>query len=200
MPSVSNRTVVPSVVKPIFDDNWLRNAQANCSSDSWANEVIETLDSTGQRYLSMLNSWFASFPLRSTKEKQHLRKRLESLQNEDHLGGVNELTWWAFMQLEGICGNPLTSRTSCPDFQLAPPADCFVEVSTLNVSKEDKSADSVALDPEKTISRVFEKLTREKHKQLMYAVRDLERTWHAVLPGSRRRPVRHLFCFQESTF
>jgi hypothetical protein len=121
MPSVSNRTVVPSVVKPIFDDNWLRNAQANCSSDSWANEVIETLDSTGQRYLSMLNSWFASFPLRSTKEKQHLRKRLESLQNEDHLGGVNELTWWAFMQLEGICGNPLTSRTSCPDFQLAPP-------------------------------------------------------------------------------
>jgi hypothetical protein len=157
----------------IFDDNWLKEARAKSNSDSWVNAVIETLDTTGQIYLSTLRLWFERFPL-NAKEKKHLRIRLESFQNTDHLGGVNELAWWEFMQREGIKGKPLSSSKPCPDFQLEPPADCFVEVSTLNVSEKDKAKFKdgcpVALDHNETIRRVIGKLTDDKRCQLTYAV------------------------------
>jgi hypothetical protein len=157
----------------IFDDNWLKNARATSGNDSWVNEVIETLDTTGQIYLSTLRLWFEQFPL-SSKKKRDLRARLEGFQSDEHLGGVNELAWWGFMRHEGITGNPLpVSSTPRPDFQLQPPADCFVEVSTLNVSENDKakfkSGDSVTLDHEETIRRVIGKLTADKQRQLTYA-------------------------------
>jgi hypothetical protein len=203
---------------PIFDDNWLTNARAKSSSDSWANEAVEMLDTTGQIYLSTLRLWFDRFPLSDTKERQHLRVRLESLKNEDHLGGVNELAWWAFMQREGIAGKPLpTSSTPRPDFQLQPPADCFVEVSTLNVSDQDKatfqSGNSVALDEAETIRRIILKASGKKKRQLFYTsnckksrracslrLHRLERIQHAVLPGSRGFPIGYAVCIQEFAF
>ncbi len=103
-----------------------------------------------------------------------MRSRLESFRDEEHLGAVNELAWWAFMLREGLTGNPVpTSRAPRPDFQLQPPIDCFVEVSTLNVSDTDKKKfgrrESVSLDHAETIRRVIGKLTDEKQRQLEYA-------------------------------
>lgn len=157
----------------IFDDNWLKKARVKGNRDSWVNDVIEALNTTGQTYLSTLRLWFERFPL-TAKEKRHLRVSLESIKNVDHLGGVNELAWWEFMQREKIKGNPLPSSSNPrPDFELRPPADCFVEVSTLNVSEKDKTkfkdGHCVTLDHDETIQRVIEKLTKKKQRQLTYA-------------------------------
>jgi hypothetical protein len=172
------RAVLPSRVnQPIFGDDWVKTARAKSGSDSWANEVVDTLDTTGQIYLSTLRLWFDHYPL-TPKQKRDLFARLENLQDDQHLGGVNELTWWAFMQHDGIKGDPLpVSTTPRPDFQLQPPADCFVEVSTLNISDSDKKAfeakNSVALNHAETVRRVFGKLTNapEKCEQLKYAAK-----------------------------
>jgi len=158
---------------PIFSDDWLKRARAESTDGSWAADAIETLDTTGQIYLSTLRLWFERFPL-TVKQKKGLRVRLESFQNDEHLGGVNELAWWAFMVREGFTAAPLApTATSRPDFQLQLPADCFVEVSTLNVSQKDKTRfeakESVALDHAETIRRVIGKLTYEKQQQLKYA-------------------------------
>lgn len=159
----------------IFDVEWLVKARSKSNNASWANAVVETLDTSGQIYLSTLHLWFNEFPA-APNDKQRLRERLECFQDEQHLGGVNELTWWAFMQREGIGATVVpTAKTPRPDFQLAPPADCFVEVSTLNVSEKDRSklkeGKSIALDHAETIRRVVGKLTEEKRNQLIYATR-----------------------------
>ena len=75
---------------------------------------------------------------------------------------------------EGLKGNPVpVSSTPRPDFQLQSPSDCFVEVSTLNVSDKDKKnferGESVSLDHAETIRRIIGKITEEKKRQLMYA-------------------------------
>ncbi|MGH6768733.1 MAG: hypothetical protein ACRECO_06885 [Xanthobacteraceae bacterium] len=114
-----------------------------------------------------------TFPL-LRKDKLNLQKRLESFRNTDHLGGVNELACWALLQHEGHKGKPVpTTSAASPDFQLDPPADCFVESLTLNLSEEEKQAfaanKSVALNHTKTIQRFFGKLTGQKQKQLKHA-------------------------------
>lgn len=157
----------------IFSDDWLHRARARSTDASWAAAAVETLDTTGQIYLSTLRLWFEIFPL-TLKQKQGLRVRLESFRNDEHLGGVNELAWWAFMLREGLTATPLPSATAPrPDFELRSPADYFVEVSTLNVSEKDKTKfeaeESVALDHAETIRRVVGKLTAEKQHQLKYA-------------------------------
>lgn len=159
--------------RQIFDDQWLIRARGQSSSTSWASNVLTTLDTTGGIYLRTLRMWFNEFPL-TLKQKQQLRSRLESFRDDEHLGGVNELAWWVFMQREGLAGNPVpASSASRPDFQLRPPTDCFVEVSTLNVSDKDKKKfqrqESVALNHAETIKRVIGKLTHEKQRQLEYA-------------------------------
>ncbi len=159
---------------PIFGDDWLKRARAATTGDSWIAHVIETFDTTGQIYLSTLRLWFTGFPLKP-KQKHGLRSRLESFKNDDHLGGVNELAWWAFMLREGLIVTPLPPTTSpCPDFELQQPAECFVEVSTLNVSEKDKKnfeteENSGVLDYAETIRRLIGKLTAEKHQQMTYA-------------------------------
>ena len=160
--------------QPVFDDAWLAKARAKSYEASWVNAAIEHLDTSGQIYLATLRLWFNGFPA-AQNDKQELHKRLESFQDEQHLGGVNELSWWAFMQHEGIKATvvPTAKKAPRPDFQLAVPADCFVEVSTLNVSDKDRSklkqGASVALDNLETVRRVVGKLTDEKRQQLIYA-------------------------------
>ena len=159
---------------PVFGDDWLKRARAATTGDSWIAHVIETFDTTGQIYLSTLRLWFTRFPLKP-KQKHGLRSRLESFKNDDHLGGVNELAWWAFMLREGLIVTPLPTTTSPrPDFELQQPTECFVEVSTLNVSEKDKKnfeteEDSGVLDHADTIRRVIGKLTAEKQQQMKYA-------------------------------
>jgi len=157
----------------IFNDKWIDHARMNSPETSWARAVIEMFDSSGQVYLSTLRLWFDRFPL-SSKQKRGLHVRLESLRDDEHLGGANELAWWAFMLREGLKGVPLPPSTAPrPDFQLKPPVDCLVEVSTLNVSQQDKAkletGAAVALDHAETIRRVLGKLTAEKLRQLKYA-------------------------------
>lgn len=157
----------------IFDDDWLLSARAKRTDGSWATGAIETLETTGQVYLSTLRTWFDQFPL-APKQKQQLRTRLESLRDDEHLGGVNELAWWAFLAREDFTAAPLApANAPQPDFKLQSPVDCFVEVSTLNVSEKDrvrlKAGKAVALNHEETICRVIGKLTDEKQRQLKYA-------------------------------
>lgn len=157
----------------IFSDDWLRSARAKSADGSWAAAVIETLETTGQIYLSTLRLWFERFPL-TGNPKQQLRTRLESLLDDEHLGGVNELAWWAFLIREGFAATPLPPADAPrPDFQLHSPAECFVEVSTLNVAARDKkrfeAQEAVSLDHTETIRRVIGKLTEEKQRQLKYA-------------------------------
>lgn len=159
--------------RQIFDDRWIRHAHASGGGTSWVSDVLATLDTTGGIYLRTIRTWFHQFPL-TLKQKQQLRSRLESFKNDEHLGGVNELAWWAFMRREGLTAKPLpASSIPRPDFYLEPPADCFVEVSTLNVSDKDKAKfelkASVALGHAETIRRIVGKLTVEKQRQLTYA-------------------------------
>jgi len=161
--------------QPLFNEDWLQRARAAKGKNGWAAEVISALGTTGGIYLSCLRHWFELFPLK-LKEKNGLRTRLESLKVEDHLGAVNELTWWALMQQhQGVKIAPLPAAASPrPDFQVLPPADYYVEVSTLNVSQQDQATfqrgASVALNHAETIRRLLGKLTTEKKSQLRYAL------------------------------
>jgi len=80
----------------IFDDEWRERAQAESDSTSWATDALATLDTVGGTYLFTLRIWFNQFPLTLGQKKQ-LRSRIESFRNDEHLGGVNELAWWALM-------------------------------------------------------------------------------------------------------
>ncbi len=156
----------------VFDGTWLEDARAKQGGHSWVDDVIATLDNPGSKYLALLRLWFDRFPV-SQKQKHDLRKRLESFNSEEHLGAVNELAWWTFMQQEGLKAIPVpTSTTPRPDFQVIAPAACFVEVSTLNVSDADKSkfetGRSVELDHADTLRRILGKVTGEKLRQLSY--------------------------------
>lgn len=160
----------------IFGDEWLIKARSNSGDASWVNEVVEHLDTSGSIYLGTLRLWFDAFPS-TADDKQMLCGRLESFQDEQHLGGVNELAWWALMRREGVGVSAVpTAKTPRPDFKLESPLDCFVEVSTLNVSASDKckkrTGKSVALDHRETIRRAIGKLTNEKHRQLVYATKE----------------------------
>lgn len=157
----------------IFGDQWLSKSRSTDDSPSWADAVMETLSTSGECYLTTLRRWYCEFPAKE-KDKQVLRTRLECFRNHEHLGAVNELAWWAFMQHEGVGVVVVpTAKTSRPDFYLLPPVDCFVEVSTLNISENDrKSLEEgvpVRLDHAETIWRLVGKLTDEKRKQLAYA-------------------------------
>ena len=161
----------------LFDEQWLERARKSTDSDdtSWARDVLATLDTTGGSYLSLLRVWYDRFPL-TPKAKQHLRSRLECFLDDQHLGGVNEMAWWEFMRREGLKGKPLSSSSKpLPDFELEPPTDCFVEVSTLNVSKADlaefgaKKSLALKRAQTETIRRIAGKLTGEKLRQLRHA-------------------------------
>lgn len=170
--------------RQIFGERWIRCAHASGGRTSWVSDVLATPDTTGGVYLRTIRTWFHQFPL-TLKQKQQLRSRLESFKNDEHLGGVNELAWWAFMRREGLTAKPLpASSTPRPDFYLEPPAGCFVEVSTLNMSDIDKAKfqrkASVALDHAETIRRIVGKLTAEKQRQLTYAA-NLEKPCVLVL-------------------
>lgn len=157
----------------IFDKSWTRRARASTDNTSWVRDVMATLDTTGGVYLASLRMWLNTFPL-NAKQKKGLASRMESFKNEDHLGAVNELAWWAFLQREQHNIKPIATTSSpTPDFSVLAPSKFFVEVSTLNVSTQDQckfqAGDSVELDHTETLRRILGKLTAEKQRQLSYA-------------------------------
>jgi hypothetical protein len=118
----------------MFDKEWIENAWKFTDTKSWAHSVMIELDTTGGIYLNTLRMWYEEFP-GTEKQKKPLRQRIESFGNEDHLGGVNELSWWKFLQKSNFGAEPVPTTTSArPDFKVQTPTEFFVEVSTLNVS------------------------------------------------------------------
>jgi hypothetical protein len=160
----------------LFDEQWMQDAQT-ATSESWACDVLASRDTIGGMYLCQLRTWFEDFPSK-TAPKQHLRMRLQSLNNNDHLGGVNELAWWALMRREDLNGEPLSpSSGPSPDFKLTSPVEWYVEVSTLNVSDADRKsfeanqAVDLTAGRTETLRRIARKASKEKKDQLHYAAK-----------------------------
>jgi hypothetical protein len=174
--SIKSITMRQKVI--LFDESWLKKVQNRNASDSWADEVISTLDAGGSIYLGILRLWFSQFPL-SNKQKKGLKANFESFNNEDHLGAVNELSWWKFMQRIKFSAEPIpasrTSKVHKPDFRIESPANFFVEVSTPNVSEKDKkkfvTGNSCTLDHSQTLGRIIRKVSEQKQQQIQYAAK-----------------------------
>jgi len=157
-----------------FGEAWRALAVAGGLGDSWANDVVASRDSDGGRYLATLATWFAQFPAPSRADCSTLRTRLESFTTSDHLGGVNELSWYQFMRQSGFQVDPVpTAATARPDFRFTGPAVGFAEVSTLNVSEKEKislrTTGGVDLDHHETVRRLLLKASDEKRGQFEYA-------------------------------
>jgi len=156
----------------VFDATWLTEAQAKGSNDSWAGEVIATPE--GNIYLDILRLWFDRFPLKSIKDRRALKNRLESFIRSDHVGGVNELSWWEFMCRMNLNAEPICTKTTPrPDFKVLTQPEFFVEVSTLNVSETEKKKlkkeGAVPLDHTETLRRLLLKAANDKKDQISYA-------------------------------
>jgi hypothetical protein len=108
----------------LFDATWLSQTQEKKSNDSWITAVIDS--SEGSLYLDVLRVWFAGFPLSSIKDRRALNARLESFNTSDHLGGVNELSWWEFMRRTNLQAEPIPTTTKPrPDFKVLTPSEFF---------------------------------------------------------------------------
>ena len=158
----------------LFDEAWQSRAVDGGFSDSWAHDVFPALDGDGGQYLATLVRWFTQFPAPSAKDRSALRTRLESFTTSDHLGAVNELTWYQFMRQLGFQIDPVsTAKTARPDFRLTGPTTVFAEVSTLNVSEREKTSlrvtGGVDLKHRATLRRLLLKAAGEKHAQFEYA-------------------------------
>ena len=156
----------------LFDATWLSQTQEKKSNDSWITAVIDS--SEGSLYLDVLRVWFAGFPLSSIKDRRALNARLESFNTSDHLGGVNELSWWEFMRRTNLQAEPIPTTTKPrPDFKVLTPSEFFVEVSTLNVSQAEKKKlereGAVPLDHAETLRRLLLKAANDKKDQISYA-------------------------------
>ena len=158
----------------VFDEGWRARASGSALGDSWARAVIATLDADGGGYLDILALWFDRFPLTSEKQRWALKTRLESCTTSDHLGAVNELSWYEFMRWAGLQASPIPpANAPRPDFKVTAPAEFFVEVSTLNVSdaerKERQETGGVDLNHKETLRRLLRKAAGEKDAQVAYA-------------------------------
>jgi len=157
----------------VFDNHWLSLAASQADNDSWVKQVVKDIKGSGGIYLCILRIWFQRFPLKSNKDKGHLKEGLESFNTKDHLGAVNELSWWELMTSFGWSAQPLPAfTTSRPDFHILTPTDFFCEVTTLNVSEKDRmlldSGKGVRLNHGPTIGRILRKITNSKKEQIEY--------------------------------
>jgi len=157
----------------IFDKNWIMSARSCDNELSWAKDVMTDIETTGGLYLSILRVWFNAFPLQA-KQKRKLKSDIENFKTEEHLGAVNELALWSFLQREKFQIKPIpVAKGSTPDFYVSAPFEFYLEVSTLNISQQDKKkikkGSSIQLNHDEMLRRVLGKLTNEKQKQLAYA-------------------------------
>ena len=160
----------------LFDAAWLAKARAVTHKLSWVTNVLDSLGAEGTMYLNSIREWFNKFPLTSIKDKRALKSRLESSSDSEHLGGVNELSWWEFMLRTQVKAVPVaTSTAPRPDFQIPAPNKFFLEVSTLNPSAAERrkfeSEAGIVLNHSHTMRRILRKAADEKRRQIAFAAR-----------------------------
>lgn len=157
----------------VFDAAWVTRAKAATHRVSWIADVLDSVDAEGTLYLDSIRIWFNKFPHPSIKDQRALKTRLESFDNSDHLGGVNELSWWEFMRKTQLTVEPIaTATTPRPDFHLLAPTECYLEVSTLNVSDADREKfereEGVSLNHSDTLRRILLKAANDKKDQIAF--------------------------------
>ncbi|MBW2003564.1 MAG: hypothetical protein JRI72_02975 [Deltaproteobacteria bacterium] len=156
----------------LFDDNWFDSASKKQRGNQWIDDVMDQINVTGGIYLNTLRLWFERFP-GSKKQKKHLKDRIESFTNSDHLGGVNEIAWWEFVNSFGWTAKPIDAgKRETPDFNVIKPEEFFCEITTLNLSEKERSSldsgEGVSLDHNRSIERIIKKVVSEKAGQIKY--------------------------------
>lgn len=149
----------------IFNAAWILEAQKK-SINGWTRAVMDTFEPSGKKYLDTINRWFNGYP-HDKKEKNELKAKLESYNDVDHLGGVNELAWFEFMKHFNWQVKPVSAKVRHPDFYISHPFEIFCEVSTLN--KTDIADIGGRIDHSRASSRILRKAIDEKLDQLKYA-------------------------------
>jgi hypothetical protein len=157
----------------VFEAAWLSRAKATADTASWVIGVLDTIDGDGLSYLNTVRTWFNGFPHPTLNDRRALKTRLESFSDSDHLGGVNELSWWEFMRKTHLSAEPVaTTNAPRPDFVLRAPTECYMEVSTLNVSKTDHETserdEGVSLNHSTTLKRILLKAANDKRDQIAF--------------------------------
>jgi len=152
--------------EPLFDSDWARAAKG--AKDSWVSSVFEEVDGTGCFYLQCISAWFHELP-GSKKQKKKLKAALKSTNNSDHLGAVNELSWWRYWKSRGYDLRPIPSgKAKTPDFVLIlDTASVFFEVTTLNPSKNPKCSE-INYSQWSSRNRIVAKAKEEKRGQFIY--------------------------------
>jgi len=150
----------------LFDANW-RELALNAEG-TWVSSVFEDSTGSGAIYLDTISRWFAEFP-GSNKQKNHLKASLRSVNNSDHLGAVNELSWWKFWTSRGFDLEPIpTGKFPTPDYILKPEAiGAIFEITTLNASKDER-CNEINYSQKNSIRRIIAKAIEEKIEQLRY--------------------------------
>ncbi|WP_411725347.1 hypothetical protein [Methyloglobulus sp.] len=133
----------------LFDISWKekKSVELENAKCSWANAVFEDISGDGDTYLKTISRWFEEFT-DSNKSEQDGDKlnKLQSTITQEHLGAVNELSWWKFLKSRGFDLQPIpiekkgTSNSddseknkSTPDFNLNfKGSNVIFEVTTLN--------------------------------------------------------------------
>jgi hypothetical protein len=156
----------------LFDNHWFDSASKKSHSNQWVDDVMHQINGAGGIYLNTLRLWFERFPV-SKKQKKHLKNRIESFNNADHLGGVNEIVWWEFANSFGWTAKPINAgKATTPDFIVTKPEEFFCEITTLNLSEKERklldSGDGVTLDHNLSIERIMKKVVGEKAEQIKY--------------------------------
>ncbi|MCP4489178.1 MAG: hypothetical protein GY820_17980 [Gammaproteobacteria bacterium] len=145
----------------IFDNNWMNKPYPE---RSWVNQVLEDYDDNGAIYLRELSDWFNKYP-GSNKRKKGLKKGLLNFNNSAHLGAVNELSWWAYINSRGYNITPIPEgKKSTADFEIKVNQTTIIcEVSTIN-ALHNEDCQNLQYSQENTKRRIVNKATKDKDK------------------------------------
>ncbi len=126
----------------LFDISWKeeKSVELENAKDSWANAVFEDLSGDGNTYLNTISRWFEEFTITSNKQDVDKFNKLQSTITQEHLGAVNELSWWKFLTCRGFDLKPITTGNKpSPDFNLNfEGSNIIFEVTTLNLAEDVK--------------------------------------------------------------
>lgn len=150
----------------LFDQNW---REKEIVIDSWKSDVLDSKSGSGGAYLELISKWFFDFP-GTKKEKKHLKSLLMSHINADHLGAVNELSWWKLLTSRKYDLVPISAgKGPAPDFSFRVSGEeiAFLEVTTLNPSLN-PDCSKLKISQANSIKRILRKASEEKLGQFRY--------------------------------